>query len=464
MPSKKLIKKCSKHYLYIILTALFFVLKNSVLNLQELGFNDKNYNVFGINVVADQHILMKLLLEYSGYTIFGILFKIIFDKDDTNNIQDNNINRNITISTTYIKIINDQSKNQKIKLLLIASIFFSIQLMVRKILIFGSIWMFDLWIFNIIFIFIFMKYILHTRLYKHQIYALILNFTINLIILITCSNIKHNEKSEYDNIKDTFGSYFYVLLFYFTFLILSALLSSSEVLQKKLMDIYYVTPYTILIMFGVISCSFCLIVYIVTSLKSCEGPSNPDLKYCSISLDNNKEGPFYFDNFKIYIHNMQKRLEENKTSFYLEIFLVYPLYSFFCFIKYFYETLVVWQLNPNFVLLSDNIYYSIRKIITLISDPTDIKTYLKLVGEMLAIVGYLFYLEIFEIKFCGLNKNTKENISLRGINDTNIDILLDEDNDVETFCDENNNINIEKEEDKQKTEMVNLGGYIVDFK
>ena len=161
---------------------------------------------------------------------------------------------------------------------------------------------------------------------------------------------------------------------------------------------------------------------------------------------------------------MQKRLEENKTSFYLEIFLVYPLYSFLSFIKYFYETLVVWQLNPNFVLLSDNIYYSIRKIITLISDPTDIKTYLKLVGEMLAIVGYLFYLEIFEIKFCGLNKNTKENISLRGINDTNIDILLDEDNDVETFCDENNNINIEKEEDKQKTEMVNLGGYIVDFK
>ena len=115
MPTKKLIKKCSKHYLYIILTALFFVLKNSVLNLQELGFNDKNYNIFGINIVADQHILMKLLLEYSGYTIFGILFKIIFDKDDTNNIQDNNINRNITISSTYIKIINDQSKNQKIK-------------------------------------------------------------------------------------------------------------------------------------------------------------------------------------------------------------------------------------------------------------------------------------------------------------------------------------------------------------
>ena len=463
MPSKKLIKRCSKHYLYIILTALFFVLKNSVLNLQELGFNDKNYNIFGINIVADQHILMKLLLEYSGYTIFGILFKIIFDKDDTNNIQDNNINRNITISTTYIKIINDQSKNQKIKLLLISSIFFSIQLMVRNILSFGSIWMFDLWIFNIIFIYIFMKYILHTQHYKHQIYALVLNFTINLIILITCSSIKHNGLSEYDIINDNFKSYFYVILFYFTFIVLSALLSSSEVLQKKLMDIYYVTPYTIIIMFGVISCSFSLIVYIITSLKSCEGPPNPKIKYCSISLIKDEE-PFYFDNFKIYIHNMQKRLEENKTSFYLEIFLVYPLYSFLCFIKYFYETLVVWQLNPNFVLLSDNIYYSIRKIITLISDPTDIKTYLKLVGEMLAIVGYLFYLEIFEIKFCGLNKNTKENISLRGINDTNIDILLDEDNDVETFCDENNNINIEKEEDKQKTEMVNLGGYIVDFK
>ena len=461
MPGKNLIKKCSRHYLYVLLTALFFAIKSSVINLKDLGFK-KNYNIFGINVVASEHILMKLLLEYSGYAIFGIIYKNIFEKNDTNNNQDSNIVKHFTISTANVKTIHDQSKYQKIKLLLIASIFFSIQLMARKILIFGSIWMFDLWIFNIIFIYIFMKYILHTQHYKHQIYALILNFTLNLIILITCSSIKHKGFSEYDIAKDNFGSYFYVILFYFAFLVLSALLSASEVIQKKLMDIYYVTPYTILFMCGVIGCLFSLIAYIPASLKSCENLSQK-VKFCSISPDDNKDGPFYFDNFNIYIHNMNKRLEENKTSFYLEIFLVYPLYSFLCFIKYFYETLTVWQLNPNFVLLSDNIYYSIRKIMTLISDPTDIKTYLKLFGEVLAIVGYLFYLEILELKCCGLNKNTKENISLRGMSDTANDILLDEDNSIDTSSIECNNINTEKEENKEKTEMVNLGGYEFGF-
>ena len=162
---------------------------------------------------------------------------------------------------------------------------------------------------------------------------------------------------------------------------------------------------------------------------------------------------------------MNNRLKENKTSFYLEILLVYPLYSFLCYIKYLYETLVVWHLNPNFVLLSDNIYYSIRKIITLILDPTDVKTYLKLLGEMLALLGYLFYLEVFEIKCCGLNKNTKDNIIQRGIKDINSDILynIDNDDDDEPIYNQNNDINMIDEKDSKKTEMVNFEGYMVNI-
>ena len=60
MPSKKHIKKFSKNYLYILLTGLFFVLKSSVINLDDLGIN-KNYNIFGINVVASEHILIYMI-------------------------------------------------------------------------------------------------------------------------------------------------------------------------------------------------------------------------------------------------------------------------------------------------------------------------------------------------------------------------------------------------------------------
>ena len=87
---------------------------------------------------------------------------------------------------------------------------------------------------------------------------------------------------------------------------------------------------------------------------------------------------------------------------------------------------------------------------------------MKLFGEMVALFGYLFYLEIFEIKCCGLNKDTRENITLRGINETNNNILLDDEADDSIFQKENNDINTENENSK-KTEMVNLGEYVVNF-
>ena len=299
-----------------------------------------------------------------------------------------------------------------------------------------------------------MKYILHTQIYKHQFYALIIIFTLNFILMITCSSIRHKGISEYDEVANNYGGYFYIILFYFEFLILSALLCSSEVLQKKLIDIYYVSPYTIIYMFGALSGALTLIAYIVSSLKSCGNPSNKKINFCIVSEKEYDGGNHYFDNFKIYILTMNKILERNKTSFYLEILLVYPLYSFLSFIKYLYEILVVWQLNPYFVLLSDNIFYIIKKIITLINNPTDSKTYLKLLGELISLFGYLFYLEIFEIKCCGLNKDTKDNITKRGIKDTNSNILLDGDNEIESINNDNYNENYEN---SQKSEMINLG-------
>ena len=348
---KKLIKKCSKYYLYILLTAVFFVLKSLVINLNDIGIY-KDKNVFGINIIVNNHILMKLLIEYFGYILFGVLSKLIFDRNHPNSIPER-ILRNSVVSVN-VKASKEQRVIQKRKLLIIASLFFSIQLIVRTILNFGSVWMLDLWIFNIFFIYIFMKYILHTHHYKHQIYALILNFTINLIILVTCSGIRHNGKNDYDGVRDNYGSYYYVILFYVVYIALSAFICSSEVLQKKLMDIYYASPYTILYMFGLISGGFTFIAYIIASTKSCGNPSKK-VNFCTVKHDDYDGGNYFFDNFKIYILNMNKRLKENKTSFYLEILLVYPLYSFLCYIKYLYETLVVWHLNPNFVLLSDNI-------------------------------------------------------------------------------------------------------------
>ena len=67
------IKKCSKKYIYILITCLSFVGKNSVLSLKELAFGiDKN--IFGIDTIIKKHILIRLFLGYLGFIIIGGIF------------------------------------------------------------------------------------------------------------------------------------------------------------------------------------------------------------------------------------------------------------------------------------------------------------------------------------------------------------------------------------------------------
>ena len=78
------IQKCSKYYLYILLAVLLKILRSSFLSLSKLSINS-NKNIFGIEIVLKNHILMELLLEYSGYIIFGFLFSKCFDKKNNKN-------------------------------------------------------------------------------------------------------------------------------------------------------------------------------------------------------------------------------------------------------------------------------------------------------------------------------------------------------------------------------------------
>ena len=449
------IGKCSKNYLYILITALIFIFKNCLISLGELSLQTQK-NIFGIEVVLRNHALMKLLLEYIGYIIFGIIFKFAFKKK-TFNSPSKKKTRAISMEVIMTHI-------QTIKFLLIACCFFAIQLIVRSILGSCGVWMLDLWVFNIIFIYLFMKYFLNKDVYKHQKISLILIFSINIILLIIASSINFDNGSDYDTINNLYGNYGYVILFYIIFLILSALICSSQVMQKKLMEICYISPFTILLVIGLFSGFFAFITLIITTNVSCNDSLTKN-QLCSVFHNEYDKSGAYFDNFSIFLINLGDQFNKNKTSFFIEIFIVYPLYGFTCFMKYFYETLVVLYLNPNYVLLSDNMFYSVKKIVTLIYNSSDTKTYLKLFGELIAIIGYCFYLEIFIINCWGLNEDTRSSITKRGLIDCADNEEEDDSSDDNSDKDNNNikdsnNNNNEEEKNLQnvqaETEMVNL--------
>ena len=435
------IQKCSKYYLYILLAVLLKILRSSFLSLSKLSINS-NKNIFGIEIVLKNHILMELLLEYSGYIIFGFLFSKCFDKKN---------NKNNNKHYAKIKYLNNNKKNnfEIKKLVLISCTCFGIQLIVRNILDFCNTWCLDMWIFNIIFICIFMKYFLNQSIYKHQLYALILIFASNFMLIALSSSIKFGGLSEYDTLNNMYGSYFYIVLFYIIYLILSAFICSSQVLQKKLMDIFYVSPFIILLVTGFISIFFTLIAYIITSNVSC-GESLVKQNTCPIFYPGYKNNNSFFDNFIIYLYNMSDKYKSDKTSFYLEICLVYPFYSFAFFIKDYYEILIIQYLNPNYVLIENSIFYGLKMLIILIYNPSDIKTYLTFVGEIIALIGYCFYVEIFELKCCGLNRDTKNQIFGRALIDVSKEdiCIINEDEDIPD--DE------KSEKEKEMIKMINI--------
>ena len=67
-------------------------------------------------------------------------------------------------------------------------------------------------------------------------------------------------------------------------------------------------------------------------------------------------------------------------------------------------------------------------IVGLIYNPSDKGTYLKLVGEIISLFTYFFYLEIIELKCCNMNYNTRIKIDERSQIES-LGIILGEDDD-----------------------------------
>ena len=424
--------KCSLSYLYILITALMFLLKSSLLNIGELSFNTSK-NIFGFETVIKNHGLMKLLLEYLGYIVFGAIFLKVFQTKETFKKETEVIRKN---SLIYKK---QRFNLRTFILMLIACGTFALQLIIRSILNFCSVWMLDIWVFNILFIPYLMKKTFKITIYKHKMYSLIFNFTINLVIIVITSALKTNGASDFDSINTLYGSYLFIILFYIIYLILSAILSFSQVLQKQLMDLEYVSAFKILFVIGIISSSLGLLTLIITSNVKCKGLMAEN-NLCPISHPDYENGKaHYFDNALIFFSNLGDQFDKDKLSFFLEIFIVYPLYSFTCFAKYFCETMVVYLLDPNHVLISDTLYYGTRKFVTLIYFPDNTKNYLKLLGEIIALFGYMFYLEIFEINCCGFSFDTKTNIDRRSRLESKANNDIEEDDEEENDIFDNDN-------------------------
>ena len=123
-------------------------------------------------------------------------------------------------------------------------------------------------------------------------------------------------------------------------------------------------------------------------------------------------------------------MSEN-NNIYIECFAVIPSFLVLNFVEFLCEILVIYRFNPNYVIIRDNIYYIVIRLLFVIFNYNNYNEYISLIqliilemAETIIIFGFCIYLEIIELRFCGLDKYLKRNIIKRAkdnINNSSID-------------------------------------------
>ncbi len=85
-----------------------------------------------------------------------------------------------------------------------------------------------------------------------------------------------------------------------------------------------------------------------------------------------------------------------------------------------FELLTVYYLNPLFILITNNLCYGVIQLITFIKEykeeydlPIIFQFLCEEFAEVFALLGYSVYLEIIELRFCGLDSDLRIRISNR---------------------------------------------------
>ena len=419
------IGRCSKYLIFILGTVIFKTLNNFIFDNQ---INPKSQSgIFGFEPVLSNHIYIQNLYKYISYIIGGCIFEYVLTKKSQTkkeNISDTksseeNLSHQATMLIYNEQDEDDQKKNYEI---IVVCLSYCISYEIISLLYLFKFDRIEIWTLEILFVLYFMKKYFKIKIYNFKKLALVIILVPITILLIISTVLPYSyhelpeEKSEdlnaYEEIEAITGSKTYFIPISLLFITMTIFLSYSRVKSKVLMDLRYLSPYLIICYIGIFGSILILIILIILSLLNCsEGIAD----MCMVR-DMNNETLLYIDNAIIYF----QELRETGNRMYIEIFLIIPFYLIIKFFEFTCEILVIYYFNPNYVLVRDNLYYGIIRLIFIIVNNKTFEQDISLTqfiiletSEVLSIFAYGIYLEIIELRFCKLDRYLKRNIIKR---------------------------------------------------
>ena len=419
------IGRCSKYLIFILGTVIFKTLNNFIFNNQ---INPKSQSgIFGFEPVLSNHIYIQNLYKYISYIIGGCIFEYVLTKKSQTkkeNISDTksseeNLSHQATMLIYNEQDEDDQKKNYEI---IVVCLSYCISYEIISLLYLFKFDRIEIWTLEILFVLYFMKKYFKIKIYNFKKLALVIILVPITILLIISTVLPYSyhelpeEKSEdlnaYEEIEAITGSKTYFIPISLLFITMTIFLSYSRVKSKVLMDLRYLSPYLIVFYIGIFGSILIFIMLVLISIFKC---SDGIADFCMIK-DLNDEKILYIDNAIIYF----RELGESGKRMYIEIFLVIPFYLIIKFFEFTCEILVIYYFNPNYVLVRDNLYYGIIRLIFIIVNNKTFEQDISLTqfiiletSEVLSIFAYGIYLEIIELRFCKLDRYLKRNIIKR---------------------------------------------------
>ena len=437
----------SRHYKYVLLS-LFNWLLFTMIN--GLNYNDI-FETIRLRISPNQiqkkfekHELIHQIFCYFGTCVMSLIFykfeKKRYSNPDKQTIKiENNIDNlplskenSLNRSLIYSRVYNRSSLSVKYFLFIIF-IFVLMEQVLHKCD--QTLSHLDFWMLELLIISYLNLIINKVQIYKHQKFVLFFNIIPALLKIVTIYFSFKGDQSTSNNNKylndEGHLKYIYVVYWYLVpigvllYIVFISLRSFTIIKIKNFMDLKYISEYRLLTFYGFIGTIFYSIICIVSTFLKCKD-NEKDLNIKDYFCKIEKNNITYFESFSVYFTTTK----EDKEIIFEILVVLLGMLTFFYY-KY-YSIMIIKYLSPPHVIFLIPIYYFLLKIVLMISNTfwylaKEIKKFfnwdsipyakeiftLDILGDFFSLIGFLIYLEIFEIDCWKLDYNSRRNIMNR---------------------------------------------------
>ena len=146
---------------------------------------------------------------------------------------------------------------------------------------------------------------------------------------------------------------------------------------------------------------------------------------------------YYYESYSVYMKNLWRKERALYTNIIYLILIIIKLFLYFI-IKLF-AMLIIKNLKPEYLICSNAIYYfvieSIDTLVCLVLDKFKYYKLYDILDELFSILGTIFYLELIEFDYCGIDFNLKKNIKKRSLSETKLGSSLEEESQESNLSD-----------------------------